>query len=112
VQFKADVDDQVSRRVVRLSGSLQGEMSSELTRLCNESRKPVQLDLSDLLWMDAVGLRTLVTLQGRGAELVGASRYLALQLDSARAKPLRQVAGTRRIRRRRPQATPRNEEDR
>jgi anti-anti-sigma regulatory factor len=90
VQFRADIDDAGSRRIVRLSGSLEGEMSSELTRLCNESQKPVRLDLTDLLWMDAFGLRTLVTLQGRGAELVGASPFLALQLESALARASRE----------------------
>jgi hypothetical protein len=86
VQFKAEVDDQPTRRVVRLVGSLRGDVSLEVTRLFDESHVPVQFDLTDLVWIDAVGLRTLVTLQERGAELVGASPFVALQLDSARAK--------------------------
>lgn len=86
VQFKAEVDDQPSRRVIRLVGSLRGEMSAEVTRLFDESQVPVRLDLADLVWVDAVGLQTLVRLQDRGAELLGASPFVALQLDSARAR--------------------------
>jgi anti-anti-sigma regulatory factor len=86
VQFKAEVVDQPGRRVIRLVGSLRGDVSAEVTRLFDESRLPVQLDLADLVWVDAVGLRTLVTLQERGAELLGASPFVALQLDNARAK--------------------------
>jgi anti-anti-sigma regulatory factor len=83
VQFKAEVDDQPSRRVIRLVGSLRGEVSAEVTRLFDESQLPVQLDLADLVWIDAAGLRELVRLKDRGADLVGASPFVALQLDSA-----------------------------
>ena len=90
VQFKAEVHDRERFRVVRLAGRLQGEHATELTRLCDESPKPVRLDLADLISADAVGLETLVLLQSRGAELVGASPYVALQLDSEQAKHIQE----------------------
>ena len=86
MQFKAEVSDQPSRRVIRLVGSLRGDVSDEVTRLFDESRLPVRLDLADLDWIDAAGLRVLVRLQDRGAEQVGASPFVALRLESAKAK--------------------------
>jgi ABC-type transporter Mla MlaB component len=85
VQFKAEVDDHGDHRVIRLSGALRSEMSSVLTKLVDECQPPVQLDLADLLSVDAAGLRTLASLEARGAELVGASPYVSLQLQGARA---------------------------
>jgi hypothetical protein len=86
VQFRAELKDHGDHRVVRLSGALKGEMSSELTRLLEGILPPVQVDLADLVSADRVGLTTLVSLEGRGAELVGASPYLSLQLKRAGAK--------------------------
>jgi anti-anti-sigma regulatory factor len=86
MQFRADVVDRHGRRIVRLAGRLEGEQSAELLRVFEETRKPVRLDLTDLLSADTVGLDTLRELQGRGAEPVGASPYLALQLATAQAR--------------------------
>jgi anti-anti-sigma regulatory factor len=86
VQFKAEVDDHGEHRVVRLSGALKGEMSSELTRLVDGTRPPVRLDLSDLVSADGAGFRTLASLEARGAELVGASPYVSLELERERVK--------------------------
>jgi ABC-type transporter Mla MlaB component len=86
VQFKAEVQDCERRRVVRLAGRLQGEHAADLIRLCDESLKPVRLDLADLVSADTAGLEALVMLQSRGAELVGASPYVALQLDGEHAR--------------------------
>jgi ABC-type transporter Mla MlaB component len=86
VQFKAELKDQGDRRVVRLSGALKGEMSSELTRLLEGILPPVQLDLAELVSADSAGLTTLASLEAQGAELVGASPYVCLQLACAGAK--------------------------
>ena len=59
MQFKAEVRDSPHVRVVRLTGRLQGEISTELVRLYDESEKPVRLDLKDLVSLDAIGLSTL-----------------------------------------------------
>ena len=93
VEFKAEVHDHPRRRIIRLVGRLQGEHAPELTRLCDESTKPVRLDLGDLDSADAAGLETLLGLKRRGAELVGVSPYVALQLDSAQAKHVEKHGG-------------------
>ena len=78
--------DRDGRRIVRLAGRLEGEQSAELVRVFEETRKPVRLDLTDLLSADTVGLDTLRELQSRGADPVGASPYLALQMEMAEAR--------------------------
>ena len=90
MQFKAEVDDHGGRRVLRLIGSLRGEMATEVVRLVDESQLRVQLDLTDLLWADAASLRALVMLRDRGADLVGASPFMAMQLESAPARASRE----------------------
>jgi ABC-type transporter Mla MlaB component len=89
VQFEAEIDDHGDRRVIRLSGALRGEMSSELIRLVDGILPPVRLDLADVVSADGAGFRTLASLEARGAELVGASPYVSLRLEGARAKPAR-----------------------
>ena len=86
MQFKAEIDDRGDHRVIRLSGALRGEMSTELTRLVDGILPPVQLDLADVVSADGAGFRTLASLEARGAELVGASPYVSLRLEGARAK--------------------------
>ena len=90
VQFKAELKDHGDHRVVRLSGALNGEMSSELTRLLEGILPPVQLDLADLVSADGAGLTTLASLEARGAELVGVSPYVSLQLHRAAQGPQEQ----------------------
>jgi hypothetical protein len=84
VQFKAELVNHGGHPIIRLSGALRGEMSAELIGLVDASQPPLQLDLSELVTADTVGLRTLVSFEARGSELVRASPYLALQLDRVR----------------------------
>jgi len=91
--FRADVQDDQTRRIVRMAGRLEREQSAELVTLCDEARKPVRLDLTDLVSADTVGLEALALLRSRGAELVGTSPYLALQLETAQAKRTEEQPG-------------------
>jgi hypothetical protein len=94
MQFRAEVEDREERRIVRLAGRLERTPSPDLLRLCDETQKPVRLDLTDLLSADEVGLETLGILQSRGAELVGASPYLALQLETAQTRGTQEQHGS------------------
>jgi hypothetical protein len=93
VQFRAELKDHGDHRVVRLSGALKGEMSSELTRLLEGILPPLQLDLAELVSADGAGLTTLASLEARGAELVGASPYVSLQLHKAAAQDPQEQRG-------------------
>jgi hypothetical protein len=84
VQFKAEIVDCAGSRIVRLAGRLQCEHTDELMRLCDECTPALRLDLTDLMSADPSGLETLLSMQQRGAQLKGASPYIALQLEGAR----------------------------
>jgi hypothetical protein len=90
VLFKADVDNHEGFRIVRLAGRLQCEHVDELMRLCEESTPVLRLDLTDLVSVDPSGLETLSVMQQRGAQVEGASPYIALQLE--RVRPARDRA--------------------
>jgi anti-anti-sigma regulatory factor len=93
MEFRADLQDDHTRRIVRLAGRLEREQSGELVTLCDEARKPVRLDLTDLVSADTVGLEALAVLRSRGAELVGASPYIAMQLEIAETRRTREPPG-------------------
>lgn len=93
MHFKAELKDHGDRRVVRLSGALKGEMSSELTKLLEGTLPPVQLDLADLVSADDGGFATLALLETRGADLVGGSPYVCFQLDRERGRKTRWNSG-------------------
>lgn len=92
VQFRADVEDFGARRVVRLAGRLEGHQASEVVRLCGQRAGAACLDLVDLVSADESGFAVLEMLRGQGVEIVGASPYLALQWEVARAARARRQA--------------------
>jgi hypothetical protein len=91
MQFRADVRDREGLRVIHLSGRLEREQSPELVRLCDQALEGVQLDLGDLVSADAVGIQTLGMLRRRGTELVGASPYVAMQMEFEQSKHTREL---------------------
>jgi hypothetical protein len=92
VQFRAEVCNRESVRVIRLAGRLEREQSPDLVGLCDEAPKTLQLDVRDLVSADAVGFHTLGMLRRRGIELVGASPYVAIQLDFEQANHARKLS--------------------
>jgi ABC-type transporter Mla MlaB component len=76
-----DVGNHEGFRTVRLAGRLQCEHVDELMRLCEESTPALRLDLTDLVSVDPSGLETLSLIRQRGAQVEGASPYIALQLE-------------------------------
>jgi hypothetical protein len=89
MQFRADVRDREGLRVIHLSGRLERAQSPELLRLCDQAPKGLQLELGDLVSADAAGLEALGTLHRRGTELVGASPYVAMQMEFEQSKHMR-----------------------
>ena len=69
-------------RTVYLAGRLGETQACELRRVCAEGSGPLQLDLTDLLSLDAVGVDVLRRLRDEGAVLVGAAEYLKHKLDA------------------------------
>lgn len=85
VQFRAELCDRESVRVIRLAGRLGREQLPELMALCDQAPKALRLDLGDLISADTAGLQSLGMLRRRGAKFVGASPYVTMQLEFEQA---------------------------
>jgi hypothetical protein len=81
------VAQQTDRRLVRLAGRLSSAQVPELLEACADAL-PIELDLSDLVSADAVGIDALQRLRSLGVTPVGASGYLQLKLDSPAQRPV------------------------
>jgi hypothetical protein len=69
------------RRIVRLAGRLSVAQVPELLRVCAEGG-PVEVDLTDLVSADTMGIEALQRIRATGASLVGAPGYIQLKLES------------------------------
>ena len=75
------VVDEAHGRLVRLAGRVSVAQVPELLKACADT-VPLQVDLSDLVSVDVMGLEALQRLRSQGATLIGAPGYLQLKLDS------------------------------
>ena len=73
---RIQVTEDSSGCTVRLDGVLAGSQAAELFNVCADASRPLRIDLSDLLLVDANGFDTIQRLVARGAELVGVAQYL------------------------------------
>ena len=69
------------RRVVRVAGRLSVAQVPELLAAC-AAPGPLELDLSDVVSVDAAGIEALQRIRAQGATLAGAPGYIQLKLDS------------------------------
>jgi hypothetical protein len=70
------------RRVVHLAGRLGEAQVPDLLRACAGAAVPLQLDLTELLSADAVGIEALHRMRLSGASLVSVPEYIQLKLES------------------------------
>ena len=75
------VEQDGDRTVVRLAGALGAAQVPDLLLACSPCG-PLQLDLTDLISIDAAGVEALQRVRARGAILTGAPGYIQLKLDS------------------------------
>jgi hypothetical protein len=74
------VAEERDRRVVRLAGKLGAAQVPELLLACAASG-PLDVDLTELVSTDAVGVEALQRVRAEGAVLVGVPGYIQLKLD-------------------------------
>jgi len=84
VQFRAEISEAGTTRVIRAAGRLGRSEAGELVRLCANPPRVLRLDLTDLVWADSAGLETLAALEAQGAELIGVSPYITLRLQQVK----------------------------
>jgi hypothetical protein len=78
---RIDVTYQAGCYVVRVAGRLTDVQVPDLLRVC-AALDPLQLDLVQLDSANAVGISALQRLHKGGAEIVGATQFIQLLLDS------------------------------
>jgi anti-anti-sigma regulatory factor len=81
-----EIVESVDHRLLRLSGSLTEAQVHELLDASRASRRPVFLDLRQLISVDAIGLGVLLDLQRDGAQLLEIPTYIQLKLESLSSK--------------------------
>ena len=67
---------------LKVDVELTREGVAELEKACESVDGPVDLDLSELMRADAEGVQALKKLFATGAQLLGASPYIKLLLES------------------------------
>ena len=74
---------------LKIDGDLMREGVAELEKTCESVDGPVDLDLSELMRADAEGVQDLKKLLATGAQLLGASPYIKLLLESEKRSEFR-----------------------
>jgi hypothetical protein len=73
--------ESTDHRLLRLSGSLTEAQSHELLEVSRGTKRPVHVNLRELISVDAIGLEVLHDLQRDGAQLLEVPAYIQLKLD-------------------------------
>ena len=73
--------------LLRLEGRIAGAWVAEMRKACEkflDDRKPLKLDLMEVIYADQNGLSALASLSSRGVLLTECSPFLAEQLKAVR----------------------------
>lgn len=77
------IDSHNSHVVLKLEGRLVGPWVEEVSRACDkylESKRPLELDLADVFYVDRNGVILLRTLKMRYVQFRGCSAFVAEEL--------------------------------
>jgi hypothetical protein len=86
VECSMKIVDRPEHRLIHLAGRLAEAQVPELFRACGDRALLLELDLAELISVDAVGLEALHSLHQGGATLLEVPAYIQLKLDSLSAK--------------------------
>jgi anti-anti-sigma regulatory factor len=86
VDCRIEIVESTDRLLLRLSGRLTAAHAHELLDASRGTRRPVQLNLRELISVDAVGLEVLHDLRHDGAQLLEVPVYIKLKLDGLSSK--------------------------
>ena len=83
VEIRIDTTSEGVETVVRIAGRLSEAAVEEFKKACDPIEGAFVLDLSNLLFADAVGVDAIRRLGEKGAKVRGASPFVQLLLDDA-----------------------------
>ena len=88
VECRIEVVHGVLGTVVHLAGRLGDVQVPDFVETCAKAAKPLRIDLSELVSVDAVGIEALLHVREMGAVFDGLPEYLHLKIESlARERP-------------------------
>ncbi len=79
--FRIDTTEVEATTVISVQGQLLGDAVAQLEEVSRNAKDPQVLDLALLQTADAEGIGALVTLAGKGVELLNASPYIELLIE-------------------------------
>ena len=88
VECRIEVVHGVLGTVVHLAGRLGDVQVPDFVETCAKATKPLRIDLSELVSVDAAGIEALLRVRDMGAVFDGLPEYLHLKIESlARDRP-------------------------
>ena len=82
MECRIEVVHGVLGTVVRLAGRLGDVQVPDFVETCAKAPRPLRIDLSELVSVDAVGVDALLRVREMGAVFYGLSEYLHLKIES------------------------------
>jgi hypothetical protein len=84
-------------RIVRVAGRLEGAQVPDFLAACYEADSAVQVDLIEVVSVDAIAVEAFRRVRDAGARLVGVPKYIQLKLDmlAPRSRDVRPDSATR-----------------
>lgn len=83
MSIRIDVIRNGPETVVHIAGRLTGTAVAQLKKTCDPMEGPFVMDLSGLLFADDAGINAIRAILDKGAQVHGASPFIALLLDDA-----------------------------
>ena len=88
MECRIEVVHGVLGTVVHLAGRLGDAQAPDFVETCANAARPLRIDLSELVSVDAVGIEALLRVRDMGAVFDGLPEYLHLKIESmARERP-------------------------
>ena len=88
VECRIEVVHGVLGTVVHLAGRLGDAQAPDFVETCANAARPLRIELSQLVSVDAVGIEALLRVRDMGAVFDGLPEYLHLKIESmARERP-------------------------
>ena len=83
MDIRIDINSNGSETAILIAGRLAGAAVAQLKRACDPIENSLVIDLSNLLFVDDLGIKAIRAIVDRGARVHNASPFVQLLLDNA-----------------------------